>query len=102
VAHTRAVGAVADLRRLAVPGSLGLFDTSLGQQDVQSLRLRRSGGPAPAHELAYEVLAIELLTARQAWALRGRPPAPGLAALADVHRVLALMRHTPVPECATA
>lgn len=119
VLHKRAVGAVADLRRLAVPASLGLADTSLGQEDVQTFGFAAAESLRRAGDLALEVLAIELLTARQAWALRGRPPAPGLAALAgplceavdpvdedrplgpDVDRVVALVRGLAVPEGAT-
>ena len=36
VLHKRAVGAVHELRRLAVPAGLGGVDTSLGQEDAQS------------------------------------------------------------------
>lgn len=85
--HKRAVGALNELRRLAAPASIGLVDTSLGQEDAMTFafeaaeRLRRVAG------LVREVLACELLCVRQAWWLRGDPPAPGLeptaGALAD-------------------
>lgn len=83
VLHKRAVAAIHELRRLAAPASLGVMDTSLGQEDVQTFGFAAADGLRRAQELALEVLAIELLTARQAWSLRARPPAPGLAALAD-------------------
>jgi histidine ammonia-lyase len=120
VLHKRAVAAVHELRRLAVPASLGVVDTSLGQEDAQTFGFAAAEGLRRAEGLAREVLAIELITARQAWALRGRPPAPGLADLAgplcaevppvdedrplgpDVDRVLDLLRRSAVPEGATA
>jgi histidine ammonia-lyase len=82
VVHKRAVGALHEARRLAVPASVGQADTSLGQEDAASYapeaaeQLRRVG------DLAREVVACELLAARQAWWLRRRPPAPGLGPLA--------------------
>ena len=82
VLHKRAVAAVHDLRRLAVPASVGLMDTSLGQEDAQTFGFAAAEALRAAESLAEEVLAIELIHARQAWALRGRDPAPGLAPLA--------------------
>ena len=92
VVHKRAVGALHEARRLAVPASVGQADTSLGQEDAASYapeaaeQLRRVG------DLAREVVACELLAARQAWWLRrtggavgqarGAGPAPGLGPLA--------------------
>jgi histidine ammonia-lyase len=85
VVHKRAVGALHEARRLAVPASVGQADTSLGQEDAASYapeaaeQLRRVG------DLAREVVACELLAARQAWWLRGARgtgPAPGLGPLA--------------------
>jgi histidine ammonia-lyase len=104
VLHKRAVGAVADLRRLALPVSLGVADTSLGQEDVQTFGFAAAESLRRAGDLALEVLAIELLTARQAWALRGRAPAPGLADRPlgpDVDRVVDLLRDVALPEGAT-
>ncbi|MGD9572136.1 MAG: aromatic amino acid lyase [Thermoleophilia bacterium] len=82
VLHKRAVGAVHDLRRLAVPASVGLMDTSLGQEDAQTFGFASAEALRAAEGLTAEVLAIELIHARQAWALRGTRPAPGLAPLA--------------------
>jgi histidine ammonia-lyase len=85
VVHKRAVGALHEARRLAVPASVGQADTSLGQEDAASYapeaaeQLRRVG------DLAREVVACELLAAHQAWWLRGARgtgPAPGLEPLA--------------------
>ena len=92
VVHKRAVGALHEARRLAVPASVGQADTSLGQEDAASYapeaaeQLRRVG------DLTREVVACELLAARQAWWLRrtggavgqarGAGPAPGLGPLA--------------------
>ncbi len=82
VLHKRAVAAVHDLRRQAVPASVGVMDTSLGQEDAQTFGFASAEALRSAESLAEEVLAIELIHARQAWALRGRDPAPGLARLA--------------------
>jgi histidine ammonia-lyase len=71
------VGAAHDLRRLAAPATLGLADTSLGQEDAMTHafaaaeRLRETAG------LVRELVACELLAARQAWHLRGAAPAAG-------------------------
>ena len=81
VLHKRAVAVVNELRRLAVPVSLGVIDTSLGQEDVQTFGFGAAENLRRALGLAREVVAIELLTARQAWSLRARPPAAGLDAI---------------------
>jgi len=82
VLHKRGVGAVAELRRRAAPASVGVMDTSLGQEDVQSFGFAAAENLRRAEELTREVLAIELIAARQAWWLRGRPPADGLREIA--------------------
>jgi histidine ammonia-lyase len=82
VLHKRAVAAVAELRRRATPVSVGVADTSLGQEDVQSAGFAAADNLRAAAALAREVAAIELITARQAWWLRGVPPARGLRAVA--------------------
>jgi histidine ammonia-lyase len=82
VVHKRAVGALHEARRLTVPASAGQADTSLGQEDAASFapeaaeQLRRVG------QLTREIVACELLAARQAWWLRGTSPAGGLRPLA--------------------
>ncbi|HWC41051.1 MAG TPA: aromatic amino acid lyase [Actinomycetota bacterium] len=93
----RAVGALAEARRLAAPAAVGLADTSLGQEDAASFAPEAAEQLRRVEELVREVVACELLAARQAWWLRaarrdpgparrdtGRPggPAPGLAGLA--------------------
>lgn len=110
VLQKRSAGVLNELRRLAAPASVGLIDTSLGQEDAQTFGFEAAEKLRRCERLAEDVLAVELLTARQAWALRGRPPAPGLAAVAgaltaaippvdedrplgeDVERVLGLLR----------
>jgi histidine ammonia-lyase len=78
----RAVGALAEARRLAAPASVGLADTSLGQEDAASFAPEAAEQLRRVEELVREVVACELLAARQAWWLRGRPPPPGLRPLA--------------------
>jgi histidine ammonia-lyase len=82
VLHKRAVGAVHELRRLASPASLGSVDTSLGQEDAQSFGFAAADASRRALRLTREVVAIEMIAARQAWFLRGRGPGPGLAEVA--------------------
>ena len=82
VLHKRAVAAVVELRRRATPVSVGVADTSLGQEDVQSAGFAAAENLRAAAAYAREVTAIELITARQAWWLRGSGPAPGLRAVA--------------------
>jgi histidine ammonia-lyase len=84
----RAVGALAEARRLAAPASVGLADTSLGQEDAASFAPEAAEQLRRVEELVREVVACELLAARQAWWLRDRgnrrdtTPAPGLRRLA--------------------
>jgi histidine ammonia-lyase len=86
VVHKRAVGALHEARRLAAPASVGQADTSLGQEDAASFAPEASEQLRRVEQLTREVLACELLAARQAWWLRATgaasPPAPGLRALA--------------------
>jgi histidine ammonia-lyase len=82
VVHKRAVGALHEARRLAVPASVGQVDTSLGQEDAASFAPEAAEQLRRVEALAREVVACELLAARQAWWLRRMPPAPGLGALA--------------------
>jgi histidine ammonia-lyase len=82
VVHKRVVGALNEARRLASPASVGLADTSLGQEDAASFAPEAAEKLRRVEELAREVVACELLAARQAWWLRGARPAPGLRPLA--------------------
>jgi histidine ammonia-lyase len=81
--HKRGVGAVNELRRLAAPASVGLSDTSLGQEDAQTFTFEAAAKLRRVEALVTDVLACELLCARQAWWLGDRRPAPGLAAVAE-------------------
>jgi histidine ammonia-lyase len=80
--HKRAAGAAAALRRLAAPASVGSVETSLGQEDAWSSGLAAAEELRRAEGLAAEIVAVELIAARQAWFLRGGPPAAGLAPVA--------------------
>jgi histidine ammonia-lyase len=81
VVHKRAVGALNEARRLAAPASVGLADTSLGQEDAATFAPEATEKLRRVEELAREVAACELLAARQAWWLRRAEPAAGLRAL---------------------
>ena len=76
--HKRVVGAVSELRRLAAPASIGLADTSLGQEDAMTFAFEAAEKLRRAESLVREVIACELLVARQAWALRSAAVAAGL------------------------
>jgi histidine ammonia-lyase len=82
VIHKRAVGALNELRRLAAPASVGLADTSLGQEDATSFAPEAAEKLRRVEQLVREVVACELLAARQAWWLRRTGPAAGLQRLA--------------------
>lgn len=81
--HKRVVGAVHELRRLAAPASVGLVDTSLGQEDAMTFAFEAADKLRRAEELMREVIACELLVVRQAWAMRSAPVATGLRQYAD-------------------
>ena len=78
VVYKRALGAINELRRLCVPASLGLADSSLGQEDAMTFAFEAAEKLRRVEELVREVFACTLLVARQAWALRGTPPPRGL------------------------
>lgn len=82
VVQKRAAGVLNELRRLASPASVGLTDTSLGQEDAMTFGFEAAEKLRRIEELVIEIAACELVTARQAWALRGLPAPPGLAAMA--------------------
>jgi histidine ammonia-lyase len=81
--HKRAVGVVHELRRLAAPASVGATDTSSGQEDAQTFGFAAAEQLRRVELLTAEVVAIELIAARQAWHLRDEPPARGLAETAQ-------------------
>jgi histidine ammonia-lyase len=86
--HKRAAGEVHALRRLAVPASVGLIETSGGQEDVQSFAWESAEALRGAVQHTHAVTACELLTAFQAWSISQRPaPAecrPMLGRLAEL------------------
>jgi histidine ammonia-lyase len=88
VVHKRMVGTVHRLRPLAAPASVGLVDTSMGQEDAMTFAFEAAEKLRVVEHALRDVIACELLTCRQAWALRSSPPAEGLheylAELADV------------------
>jgi histidine ammonia-lyase len=86
--HKRAAGEVHALRRLAVPASIGLIETSGGQEDVQSFAWESAEALRGALRHVHVVTACELLTAFQACSISRRPvPAgcrPMLGRLAEI------------------
>ncbi len=71
--HKRAVGVVNELRRLSLPASIGLVDTSSGQEDAMTFVFEASEKLRRVESLVRDVVACELLVARQAWSLRDDP-----------------------------
>ncbi|CAN5885896.1 aromatic amino acid lyase [soil metagenome] len=83
VIHKRVVGAINELRRRSQPVSIGLVDTSLGQEDAMTFSFEASENVREIAALVRDVVACELLVARQAWALRNEEHAPGLGTIAQ-------------------
>jgi histidine ammonia-lyase len=81
--HKRAAGEVHALRRLAMPATVGLIETSGGQEDVQSFAWEAADSLRQALRHAGAVTACELLTAYRAVTMSGRPVPPGCRGLAD-------------------
>jgi histidine ammonia-lyase len=79
VVHKRVVGTLNELQRLATPASVGLMDTSLGQEDAMTFAFEAAEKLRRVETLAREVVACELLTAYQAWSLGPSRVAVGLA-----------------------
>lgn len=82
VVQKRVVGTLNELRRLAAPASVGVGDTSLGQEDAMTFAFEAAEKLRRVEGLVREVLACELLVARQAWALRGEGTPAGLEEIA--------------------
>jgi histidine ammonia-lyase len=86
--HKRAVGEIHALRRLATPASVGLIETSGGQEDVQSFAWEAGQTLRGALRHARVVTACELLAAYQACSLSERSVPAGsrvlLARLAEI------------------
>jgi histidine ammonia-lyase len=81
--HKRAAGEVHAMRRLAAATSVGLIETSAGQEDVQSFAWEAAEKLAAALRHARAVTSCELLAGYQAAALSDRRPPPGSRALLD-------------------
>ena len=79
--HKRAAGEVHALRRLAVPASVGLIETSGGQEDVQSFAWEAAETLRAALHHARAVTAAELLAGYQACSLSGGPRRTGCRGL---------------------
>jgi histidine ammonia-lyase len=79
--HKRAVGEIHALRRLAIPSSVGLIETSGGQEDVQSFAWEAAETLRAALRHARVATACELLTAYQACSLSQRSALAGCRAL---------------------
>jgi histidine ammonia-lyase len=86
--HKRAAGEVHALRRLAQPSTVGLIETSGGQEDVQSFGWEAAESLRRAIRHGHAVASCELLTAYRAVTLSPHPVPPGcrplMAALAGV------------------
>jgi histidine ammonia-lyase len=72
--HKRAVGVTHQLRRQALPASLGPVETSAGQEDVQAFALEAAEAARAATIGAREVLACELLAIHQVRCLGATMP----------------------------
>ncbi|HEX6525403.1 MAG TPA: aromatic amino acid lyase [Streptosporangiaceae bacterium] len=81
--HKRAAGEVHAMRRLATATSVGLVETSGGQEDVQSFGWEAADKLSGALRQARAVTACELLAGYQAMALSGRRVPEGCRALLD-------------------
>jgi histidine ammonia-lyase len=86
--HKRAAGEVHALRRLALPSTVGLIETSGGQEDVQSFGWEAAESLRQAIRHGHAVASCELLTAYRAMTLSAHPVPPGcrpvMAALAGI------------------
>ncbi|MGH3088368.1 MAG: aromatic amino acid lyase, partial [Rubrobacteraceae bacterium] len=83
VVHKRAVGVLNELRRLSAPASIGLADTSLGQEDAMTFAFEAAEKLRRVESLVRDITACELLVARQAWALRDGQVPEGLREVAQ-------------------
>jgi len=81
--HKRAAGEVHALRRLAMPSTVGLIETSGGQEDVQSFGWEAAENLRQAIRHGHAVASCELLTGYRAVALSPHPVPPGCRPLLD-------------------
>lgn len=84
VVQKRVAGTIHELQRLATPATVGLMDTSLGQEDAMTFGYEAADRLRQVEVLLRPVIACTLLTVRQAWALRGEPVAAGLSRVSDL------------------
>ncbi len=97
IAHYTQAAVVADLKRLAVPASVDSIPTSAMQEDHVSMGWAAGRKLRRALDGLATVLAVELLTAARALALRGPlRPAPATAAVVDALRAAGVA--TPGPD----
>lgn len=82
VVQKRVLGCVNELRRLGAPASIGIGDTSLGQEDAMTFSFEAAEKLRRIRTIVSEIFGCELLVIRQAWALRGSSPPPELRPLA--------------------
>ena len=76
-AHKRLLGSLHRLRRHAIPASVGIADSSLGQEDAMTFSHQAAEDLRQVEKLVRQVLACSLLISRQGWALGGKtPPSP--------------------------
>ncbi|MDQ3784943.1 MAG: aromatic amino acid lyase [Actinomycetota bacterium] len=78
VVQKRVLGCLNRLRRLGAPASIGIGDTSLGQEDAMTFSFEAAASLRRMTSLVSEVFACELLVIRQAWVLRDAAPPPNL------------------------
>jgi histidine ammonia-lyase len=81
--HKRAAGEVHALRRLAMPSTVGLIETSGGQEDVQSFGWEAAENLRQAIRHGHAVASCELLTGYRAVTLSPHPVPPGCRPLLD-------------------
>jgi histidine ammonia-lyase len=72
--HKRAVGVAHELRRQAIPATIGPVETSGGQEDAQAFSLEAAQSCQVALDGAIEVLACEFLAVHQARCLGATVP----------------------------
>ncbi|MDQ6882981.1 MAG: aromatic amino acid lyase [Candidatus Dormibacteraeota bacterium] len=84
VVQKRVAGTIHELHRLALPASIGLVDTSLGQEDAMTFGYESADRLRQVETLVREVVACALLTIHQAGALRGKAVAAGLSRTAEL------------------
>ncbi len=93
--HKRAVGVAHELRRQAIPSTIGPVETSGGQEDTQSFSLEAAQSCRIALDGATEVLACELLAVHQARCLGAMLPGDAARLAAELDRLTAGLPASP-------